>query len=103
MLPDDQRQGFISAYADAEVLARSGRVAVGYVVLDYGLERAEQARREGAFWAEEVVGLYREALKTFVQRYGHPDPWPARQEDSLEGLSGLALVGMLIERQAAAG
>lgn len=82
MLPEDQRATFIKTYADAFRLGRQGRVTIGYIILDLGLDRAEHDRRAGAFWAEEVVGLYRVALRSFVERFGTPEPWPPIQPES---------------------
>lgn len=95
MLPEDQRATFIEIYADAFRLGRQGRATVGYVILDLGLDAAEQERRSGAFWAEEVVGLYREALRTFVERFGLPEPWPSEQP---EGTTDLLLAAALAGR-----
>jgi len=82
MLPEEQRATFITVYADAFRLAQEGRATQGYVLLDLGLDRAEEARRRGSFWAEEVVGLYREALRGYVERFGYPELWPAPESDS---------------------
>jgi hypothetical protein len=94
MLPEDQRATFIKTYADAFRLGRQGRVTIGYVILDLGLDQAERDRRAGAFWAEEVVGLYRDALRSFVERFGMPEPWPPVQP---EGAADL-LVAILARR-----
>lgn len=82
MLPEEQRATFITVYADAFRLAQDGRTTQGYVILDLGLDRAEQERRRGSFWAEEVVGLYREALRGYVERFGYPELWPAPESES---------------------
>ncbi|MCC2668624.1 MAG: hypothetical protein K0Q72_1095 [Armatimonadetes bacterium] len=86
MLPEDQRSTFISLYADAYHLAQAGRMTLGYVILDLGLDRAEQERRHGASWGEEVVGLYRQALRTYVERFGFPEPWPPPTSEGTEDL-----------------
>jgi len=99
MLPDDQRATFIKTYADAFQLGRQGRTTVGYVILDLGLDQAEQDRRVGAFWGEEVVGLYREALRSYVNRFGLPEPWPPVER---EGTADL-LVAVILSGRAEAG
>jgi len=82
MLPEEQRSTFITVYADAFRLAQEGRITQGYVILDLGLDHAEQERRRGSFWAEEVVGLYREALRGYVDRFGYPELWPVPDSES---------------------
>jgi hypothetical protein len=97
MLPEDQRATFITVYADAFRLAQEGRISQGYVILDLGLDRAEQQRRAGVFWAHEVVGLYREALRGYVDRFGYPECWPAPESDStLAVLARAVLAGRVI-------
>jgi hypothetical protein len=94
MLPEDQRAKFISTYADAFRLGREGRVTVGYVILDLGLEEAEFARSRGSFWGEEVVGLYREALRNYVERFGMPEPWPETQpQGTVDVLVSMIMAG----------
>lgn len=92
MLPEDQRATFIETYADAFRLGRQGRVTVGYVILDLGLDQAEQERRAGAFWAEEVVGLYREALRSYVERFGLPEPCPPVEPEGTADLLVAAII-----------
>jgi hypothetical protein len=103
MLPEDQRATFIRTYADAYRLACQGRVTVGYVILDLGLDQAEQDRRAGEFWAEEVVGLYREALRSYVDRFGLPEPWPAVQPEGAADLLVAAILAGRVEPTLLAG
>jgi hypothetical protein len=99
MLPEDQRAAFITVYADAYRLAQTGRITIGYVILDQGLDCAEQDRRQCAPWGEEVVGLYRQALRAYVERFGFPEPWPA---PSSEGTEDLLVAAVLSGRVAVA-
>lgn len=97
MLPEDQRATFITVYADAFRLAQEGRISQGYAILDLGLDRSEQARRCGVSWAEEVVGLYREALRGYVERFGYPERWPAPEsEATLAVLARAVLAGRAV-------
>jgi hypothetical protein len=98
MLPDDHRSTFIQIYADAFRLGREGRATLGFVILEEALGEAEQGRRHGAFWGEEVVGLYRDAVRDYVRCFGLPEPWPPPSpERAGEVLATLVLSGRIAE------
>src|SRR5262249_17494545 len=55
---------------EAGFLGRGGKADAGYLCLLAGRRRAEEARRAGEPWAEDLVERYRLALEGYARQYG---------------------------------
>jgi len=93
-VPLDELRRRCATYREAVCLARSGRTAEGFEVLDLGLAWAEAIPFDpltgdvGAPepWRDELVELYQRAMVRYVDAYRPQMRFPTDLVDSLEGL-----------------
>jgi hypothetical protein len=69
-LPERQREALERIIDAADDAALHGDVARGYGYLRRGLHHAEEAMRDGVWWAEPLVAAYCEALEDYEMNYG---------------------------------